>query len=148
MIEVKKNNETGRPHTFRFLDNAVSFSLFFWVDAHVINGAAFQLKGSRRRGKKSLLAFPLLLTIPLVPFSLLFWLDTGQVSTDCFAFVGCTILQFLPALGSEPDGGVPSALELTCCHKASSYRHQTVWKLDTDLQLTCLFAFESLDNFV
>lgn len=128
MIEVKKNSETGRPHTFRFLDNAVSFSLCFWVDAHVVNGAAFQLKGSRRRGKKSLLlAFP---APPYhLPFSLLFWLDTGQVSTGCFAFVGCTVLQFLPALGSEPDGGVPSALELTCCLKPPHTGTRQYWGL-------------------
>lgn len=76
--------------------NAVSFSLCSWVDAHGVNRAAFQLKGTRRRGKKSLfLVSLLLLTISLVPFSLPFWLDTGQDSTDCFAFVGCTVLQFL-----------------------------------------------------
>lgn len=59
MIEVRKNNETGRPHTFRFLDTAVSFSLCFWVDAHVVNGAALQLKRKQEKGKeKSLFAFP------------------------------------------------------------------------------------------
>lgn len=150
MIEVKKNNETGWPHTFCFLDNAVSFSLCFWVDAHVVNGAAFQLKGSKEKGKeKSLLAFPAPHHLPSAFFLCSsVWLDTGQVSTGCFAFVGYTVFQFLPALGSEPGGGVPSALELTCCHKASSYWHQTVWRLDTDLQLACFFAFESLNNFV
>lgn len=86
------------------------------------------VKRKQEKGKeKSLLAFP----APLyhLPFSLLFWLDTGQVSTGCFAFVGCTVLQFLPALGSEPDGGVPSALELTCCLKPPHTGTRQYWGL-------------------